>query len=128
MVLSVNLFYIGVRKNMVYKIGNVSDLESIPIADSLTYDLLYHYARVLTYEYGEERNIDTDDGGFILYAPSGTNTEDIKACFDYTKHTLESAECFGSLISAMYILHNEFVITIIMSADNAPIEIIKEIN
>ena len=113
---------------MVYKIGNVSDLESIPITDSLTYDLLYHYARVLTYEYGEERKVDTDDGGYVLYAPPGTNAEDIKAYFDYTKHTLESADRFGSLISAMYILHNEFVITIIMSADDAPIEIIKEIN
>ena len=113
---------------MVYKIGNVSDLESIPITDSLTYDLLYHYARVLTYEYGEDRNVDTDDGGYILYAPPGTNTEDIKAYFDYTKHTVESVDRFSSLISAMYILHNEFVITIIMSSDDAPIELIKEIN
>ena len=128
MVLSVKLFYIGDIKTMVYKIGNVSDLESIPITDSFTYDLLYHYARVLTYEYGEERNVDTDDGGYILYAPPGTNTEDIKAYFDYTKHSLESIDRFGSLISAMYILHNEFVVTIIMSADDAPIELIKEIN
>ena len=113
---------------MVYKIGNVSDLESIPITDSLTYDLLYHYARVLTYEYGENRNIDTDDGGYILYSLPHTKSGDIKAYFDYTKHTVESVDRFGSLISAMYILHNEFVITLIMSADDAPIELIKEIN
>ena len=113
---------------MVYKIGNITDLATIPITDGKTFELLYHYARVLTYEYGEERNIDTDDGGFMLYAPPGTNTEDIKAYFDYTKHTLESADRFGSLISAMYILHNEFVITIIMSVDDAPIELIKGIN
>lgn len=128
MVLSVKLFYIGDRKTMVYKIGNVSDLESIPITDSFAYDLLYHYVRVLTYEYGEERNIDTDDGGFMLYAPPGTNTEDIKDCFDYTKHIVESVDRFGSLISAMYILHNEFAVTLIMSAEDAPIELTKEIN
>lgn len=113
---------------MVYKIGNVSDLDMIPLIDDTALELLCHYAIVLTYEYGEERNVDTDDGGYILYCPPGTNTEDIKAYFDYTKHTLESADRFGSLISAMYILHNEFVITIIMSADDAPIEIINEIN
>ena len=113
---------------MVYKIGNVSDLDMIPLIDDTALELLLHYARVLTYEYGEKRNVNDSDGGFVLYAPPGTNTEDIKAYFDYTKHTLESADRFGSLISAMYILHNEFVITIIMSADDAPIEIINEIN
>ena len=113
---------------MVYKISNVSDLEGIPITDSFTYDLLYHYAKVLTYEYGEERNVDTDDGGYVLYCPPNTKAEDIKAYFDYTKHTLESADRYGSLIAAMYILHNEFAVTIIMSSDDAPIEIIKEIN
>ncbi len=113
---------------MVYKIGNVSDLDMIPLIDDTALELLLHYARVLTAEYGQERNVNESDGGFILYAPPGTNTEDIKAYFDYTKHALESADRFGSLISAMYILHNEFVVTIIMSADDAPIEIIKEIN
>ena len=113
---------------MVYKIGNVSDLESIAITDANTYALLSQYARLLSYEYGEDRNVDTDDGGYVLYATPGSSSEDIKAYFDYTKHTLESIDRFGSLISAMYILHNEFVITIIMSADDAPIELIKEIN
>ena len=113
---------------MVYKIGNISDLENIPITDGKTFELLYHYAKVLTHEYGQKRNVDTDDGGYILYCPKETNAEEIKAYFDYTKHTVESVDRFGSLISAMYILHNEFVITIIMSADDAPIELIKEIN
>ena len=113
---------------MVYKIGNISDLANIPITDGKTFELLYHYARVLTHEYGEKRNIDTADGGYVLYCPPGTRREDIKAYFDYTMHTLESIDRFGSLISAMYILHNEFVVTIIMSADDAPTELIKEIN
>ena len=113
---------------MVYKIGNVSELDTIPLIDDTALELLLHYARVLTTEYGEERRVDTDDGGYVLYAPSGTNAEDIKAYFDYTKHTVESIERFASLISATYILHNEFVVTIIMSADDAPIELIKEIN
>ena len=113
---------------MVYKIGNVSDLDTILLLDDTALELLLHYARVLTCEYGENRNVDTDDGGYILYATPGTDTEDVKAFFDYTKHTVESVDRYGSLISAMYILHNEFVVTLIMSASDAPTELINEIN
>ena len=113
---------------MVYKLGNDKDMDALPPLDGKTEEIIYVYTSTLTYQYGEERNIDEADGGYVLYAPPGTDREELKACFDYTKHTLESADRFGSLISAMYILHNEFVITIIMSADDAPIELINEIN
>ena len=113
---------------MVYKIGNISDLESIPISNKETFDLLYHHASVLTYDYGQERNVDTDDGGFILYCPPNTKAEDIKAFFDFTKHTVESVDRYGELVVAMWILNNEFIITMIMSANSVPIELINEIN
>ena len=113
---------------MVYKIGNVSDLESIAITDANAYALLSQYARLLSYEYGENRDVETDDGGYMLYATPSTNSEDIKAYFDYTKHVVESADRFGSLVVAMWIIHNEFVVLIVMSEDDAPIEIIKEID
>ena len=113
---------------MVYKIGNITDLSTILITDGMTFELLYHYARVLTSEYGQERNVNEDDGGFILYAPPGTKSEDIKDCFDYTKHTVESADRYGQLYSAMFILSNEFVVTIIGSIVDAPPQFINEIN
>ncbi len=113
---------------MVYKIGNISDLSTIPISDRETFELLYHYARVLTDEYGQERNVDTDDGGFILYCPPNTKAEDIKAFFDFTRHTVESVDRYGELVVAMWILNNEFIITMIMSANSVPIELINEIN
>ena len=113
---------------MVYKIGNVTDLSTIPITDGKTFELLYHYARVLTSEYGQERNVTEDDGGFILYAPPGTKAEEIKDCFDYTKHIVESVDRYGQLYSAMYILSNEFVVTILGSIVDAPHQFINEIN
>ena len=39
---------------MVYKIGNISELESIVITDENAYALLSQYARLLSYEYGED--------------------------------------------------------------------------
>ena len=113
---------------MVYKIGNVSDLECISLTDSNAYALLSQYAKLLSYEYGEDRNVDEDDGGVVFYCTPGTSCEDIKDYFDYTKHVVESADRFGSLMVAMYILHNEFVVLIIISEDDAPAEIIKEID
>ena len=113
---------------MVYKIGNISDLSTIPISDRETFELLYHYARVLTDEYGQDRNIDKDDGGYILYCSPDTKAEDIKAFFDYSKHTVESVDRYGELVVAMWILNNEFIITMIMSANSVPIELINEIN
>lgn len=113
---------------MVYKIGNISALSTIPISDRETFELLYHYARVLTDEYGQDRNIDKDDGGYILYCSPDTKAEDIKAFFDYSKHTVESVDRYGELVVAMWILNNEFIITMIMSANSVPIELINEIN
>ncbi len=113
---------------MVYKIGNVADLGILPLIDDTALELLYHYARILTNEYGENRNVDEDDGGYLLYIPSGTPTEEIKACFDYTKHCVESVDRFGELLGATYILNNEFAVTIILSAADAPTEILNEID
>ena len=113
---------------MVYKIGNVTDLSTIPITDGKTFELLCHYARVLTSEYGQERNVTEDDGGFILYAPPGTQAEEIKDYFDYTKHTVESVDRYGQLYSAMFILSNEFVVTILGSVADIPSQFINEIN
>ncbi len=111
---------------MVYKLGNYRDMESLPSLDSTTEDILYSYTSVLSYEYGEERNVDTDDGGYVLYALPGTNSEELKAYFDYTKHTPEYVDKYGSICVAMYIIHNEYAVVIVMSIADAPEEITKE--
>ena len=110
---------------MVYKIGNVSDLEELPQLEDTALELLYHYASVLTTEYGAEREVDHDDGGFLLYATSGTSAEDIKPFFDFSKAVAESVDRFGELLTAMFLLNNEYAVTIVMSASDAPQEFIN---
>ena len=107
---------------MVYKIGNVADIEKIRWTDD-AWKLVHHYARVLTAEYGANRNVDQDDGGYILYVPAGTPFDELKACFDYTKHQVEYVDRYEPFCSAMYILHNEFAVVIVMSMADAPAEI-----
>ena len=48
---------------MIYKIGNMSDLDKLPLTDDATRALLHHHASVLTTEYGKNRNIDTESYG-----------------------------------------------------------------
>lgn len=110
---------------MVYKIGNVSDLEELPQLEDTALELLYHYASVLTTEYGAGREVDHDDGGFLLYATSGTSAEDIKPFFDFSKAVAESVDRYGNLVVAMFLLNNEYAVTIVMSASDAPQEFIN---
>ena len=113
---------------MVYKIGTLADLDTIPLVEDATLELLYHHASVLTREYGESRNVEEDDGGFVLYAAPGTRTEELKAWFDTSKHTVEYVDTYGSLCEALYLLNNDYAVVIIMSIADAPTEILKEIN
>ena len=113
---------------MVYKIGNLADLARLPSVDDATMALLYHHARTLSAEYGENRKVNESDGGFVLYVEAGTNINDLKAFFDISKHTVEYANTYGSLCEAYYLLNNDFVVVIVMSIFDAPTEIRNEID
>ncbi len=114
---------------MVYKSGNVSDLLKLNSVDDTTYNVLYELTSVLTNEYGKDRNIDEDDGGYVLYATPGTKAEEIKAFFDYSAHEIEYVNRFlkaqPPICTAFYILNNEFVVTIVVSIEDAYKEIIE---
>ena len=107
---------------MVYKIGKVSDLSTIPLLDEAK-EYLYYYANILSTEYGEDRNPNNDIGGYILYALPDATDKEIKAYFDYSKNV---PECFcsnGVFCSVVYITGDDFGVVIV-----APIEFIKNIN
>ena len=112
---------------MVYKIGNISDLTSLPLVDVTTLKLLYHHARALSREYGENRNINTDDGGYILFAVPGTEAEELKSFFDVSRHLPEYVNSYDSICEAIYLLNNDYAVVIIMSISDAPTEILNEI-
>jgi len=113
---------------MVYKIGNIADLESLPLVDDTALELLCHHASVLSHEYGENRNIDTDDGGYVLYVVPGTSVAEIKSFFDISKHNPEYVNTYGNLCEAVYILTNDYAVVVIMSISDAPTEILNEID
>lgn len=113
---------------MIYKIGTIADMDSIVFENDVIKQRVYHYVSILTYEYGADRNIDTDDGGYVLYATMGTTAEDIKAFFDYTVNIVEFVEVQDGVCSALYILSSDYGVVIITSLADTPPEILKEID
>lgn len=113
---------------MIYKIGSTADMQNIAFESDNSKQLVYHYARILTNEYGADRNVDTDDGGYILYCTSGTTAEAIKSFFDYTENCVELVHQQGDTCSALFILSSDYGVVIITSLADTPPEILKEIN
>lgn len=112
---------------MVYKLGNISDMASLPSLDENTYRNIYEFVSVLTYEYGSDRDIDSS-GGYVLYATEGTDAEEIKHYFDFSHNIVEYVNRSGDIICAMYILNDDYAVVIIMSIDDVPAEIAQEID
>ena len=111
---------------MVYKLGTDLDMATLPSLDAQTEELLYVYTSKLSSEYGDARDIDHDDGGYVLYAPPGTDAEEIKVFFDYSRHMPEYVDRYGHVCVAMYVLHNEFAVVIVMSVADAPEAFVNE--
>ena len=113
---------------MVYKIGNKADIAKLPLLDKNTMELLYHHARLMSHHYGEDRDVDNSDGGIVLFAPTGTDSAELKAFFDVSSHTPEYINTYGDICEAIYITDNEYAIVIIMSISDAPDSILNEID
>ena len=109
---------------MVYKLGHVSDLSSLSSLTPGTYDTLYEYLSVLDNEYGCDRDIDHSDGGYVLYVTPNSDVADIRVYFNLSANTLEYVNRHEDILSAMYILNNDYAVVIVMSIADAPQEFI----
>ena len=116
---------------MVHKLGNRDDVEKLSGLSPAVRKYLYEITGILTDEYGADRDIDDDDGGYVLYAEKGTSKEDIKKIFDYSEYDAEYVSYVKNtqkeVCSVLYILNNEFVVTIVMMTADAPKELLEEI-
>ena len=112
---------------MIYKIGNIKDLEDIPSMDETAKAILYHHAKVLEEQYGENRDLDLSDGGYVLYASPNTTSEELLDCFDYHRNIPESVERYKDICVATYVTNNDYCVVIVMSLDSIPAEIANEI-
>lgn len=111
---------------MIYKIGTMDDTLNVEFDSDKAERVVRFYVDILDSEYGEDCDIDTDDGGYILYTTKGTPAEDVKALFDYTQYQAELVHVQDNVCSAIYILSNDYPVVIISDVSDAPPEILKE--
>lgn len=112
---------------MIYKIGNIKDLETLTPIDASAKAIIYHHAKVLEEQYGKNRDVDLSDGGYVLYASPSTMCEELLAYFDYHRNVPEYVERYGDICVATYITNNDYCVIIVMSADDMPAEIDNDI-
>lgn len=105
---------------MVYKLGRISDLVILPSIDPIAYDMIFEYVKVLSYEYGENRNIDHSDGGYVLFATESSDLEELKTYFDYSKSIPEYVNRSGGYCSSLYVLNNDYCVVLILKIKDAP--------
>ena len=112
---------------MVYKFCNCKDLHTLPPISEQVMSILQYHTQVLTKEYGTNRDIN-GDGGYVLYLTPDGVFEEIEAYFNYSANVIEYIEYFEDICVIMYLLNNEFCVTIVASLASLPPALIKEIN
>ncbi len=69
---------------MVYKLAHETKLGSLPFRVSRKlYDNLLEFLLVLDNEYGADRDVEQDDGGYVLFCTPGTTGSEIQRYFDF---------------------------------------------
>ena len=103
---------------MIYKLGNVEDVEKIDIKEESVRTSIKSYLEVLDNAYGKDRDIDSDDGGYVLYCEHGTKMEDIESYFNYhdiPPEWIQNIECEPKYLSVLYMLSSDYAIVVVMA-------------
>ena len=113
---------------MVYKLSHCNDIYSLPELDKEIEDILHKYISAIIYQSEDKVMVNENTEGCVIYVTPGTNAEEIKPYFDYSKHIPEYVVCYNTICVGVYVLNNEFVVIVVVSMDSAPEEILKEID
>ena len=114
---------------MIHKLGHLQDLDNIVVEDEAILKDLTEFLSVLDIEYGEDRDVDNSDGGYVLYCEVGTSLDELEAVFNY-KAVFDWSGNIKSKIpycSTMYFLNNEFAVVLVMAIQDTPDYIKNEI-
>ena len=105
---------------MIYKLAHLEDVRMLPISEWNAVPIVKATLSVLDEVYGEDRNVDESDGGYLLYASRGTNPEELKAYWNYEDRLYESIEVEDGYAIILYLLNNEYSVTLVMAVEDLP--------
>ena len=108
---------------MVFKLGTIDDMKMLPQLEPSLRDYIKYLLLLLDSEYGTDRDIDNNDGGYVVFVTGNTSDDEIIEVFDYTKHTVEYVEVGEVYSTAVYLLNNEYTVMLIMPTNELPDEL-----
>lgn len=102
---------------MVYKLGHEAEIGSLPFPVSgKLYDNLLEFLLVLDNEYGADRDVERDDGGYVLFCTPGTTDSEIHHYFTFDGLV---PDCGTSIphspeyCASVYFLRDDYVVVLI---------------
>ena len=108
---------------MVFKLGNVENMKMLPQLEPSLRDYIKYLLLVLDNEYGIDRDIDKNDGGYVVLVTENTAKEEVIEVFDYKNHSVEYVEIGETYSTAVYLLNNEYTVMLIMPTNELPDEL-----
>ena len=115
---------------MVYKLGNVADMSKLPSIDEKIRKVILDNLNILEENYGKDRDINEDNGGYILYAEPKTTVNEVLSYFDYEEYLPEHVlqiDSTPSYCKSLYLTSDEFGIIILTAMDDTPEDVLEEI-
>ena len=108
---------------MVFKLGTVEDMKILPQLEPSLRDYIKYLLLVLDTEYGIDRDIDSNDGGYVVFVTGNTSDDEITEVFDFKNHSVEYVEIGETYSTAVYLLNNEYTVMLIMPTEELPEEL-----
>ena len=101
-------------EKMIYKIGTLKQLETVKKnIPSDIYNKIYEIVAMLDREYGADRNVEDNDGGYVVYADSQDEIKQAIKLMRLNKKVPELVDVIGGYINKFYLKNNEYGINFI---------------
>ena len=102
---------------MYYKIGTLAELEKVK--EKIPYDIyskIYNIVSMLDSLYGEDRNVDESDGGYVVYADSQDEIQEAIKVLHFDKKVPELIEDMQGYTNTLYLENNEYGVNFVAPA------------
>lgn len=98
---------------MVYKLAHEAEISSLPFPVSgKLYDGLLEFLLVLDNEYRADRNVEQDDGGYVLFCTPGTTDSEIQRYFNFNG-LMTSISHDPDYCASAYFLRDDYVVMLV---------------
>jgi hypothetical protein len=130
----VGLFMVYERGYILYKVGTVKELAQFEcMMNGDLYREALRIVRILDGIYGADRDVEKDDGGFVLIAENIQDIELVSQRYmrlDGDTHEAVDVLKFksGLYVNAFFLCNNEFGINILMPIGVAPSALLRDLH